>query len=256
MFYRRLYPILIFLPVPFENSLPANCSSNEHVIRLGSINTQEYNKHTSCRVQPTEKVSNKNIGIVSRVTNPHINIFHLPSEYNKVNTWHIHPIHTNYLITTHAILKTFIKRNSGSRINPSKLLLYFLLLVISQSNDIEINPGPSNDSTKYTCGTCDNTVTWEHKGIVCETCDQWFHVDCQNIDSKTYDILNDSTISWHCLICGNPNYSICPFDLHGISSSKNTFDNLHHSMQDENSSGLSTPTNRFKPSHQSTYTHS
>ena len=57
------------------------------------------------------------------------------------------------------------------------------------------------------CGTCDRSVTWEQKGIGCETCDQWFHTNCQNIRSLSYDNLNDSMVSWHCIICNHPNYS-------------------------------------------------
>jgi hypothetical protein len=62
------------------------------------------------------------------------------------------------------------------------------------SNDIELNPGPSNDSTKFLCCTCDRSVTWDQKGIVCETCDQWFQTNCQNIHSLSYDNLNDSMV--------------------------------------------------------------
>ena len=43
--------------------------------------------------------------------------------------------------------------------------LFFLFLIIVQSNDIESNPGPSYNSTKYMCGTCDNTVTWNKRGL-------------------------------------------------------------------------------------------
>ncbi|CAC5408336.1 unnamed protein product [Mytilus coruscus] len=59
-----------------------------------------------------------------------------------------------------------------TKFKPSKMLLFFLLLMIVKSNDIQTNPGPSRDSTKYLCGTCDQSVNWDHKGIVCETCDQ------------------------------------------------------------------------------------
>ena len=74
--------------------------------------------------------------------------------------------------------------------------------MIIKSNDIQTNPGRRNDSTRYSCGTCDQSVNWDHKGIVCETCDQWFHTDCQNVHSNRYeDLNNDSMISWHCIIC-------------------------------------------------------
>ncbi|CAC5378485.1 unnamed protein product [Mytilus coruscus] len=171
------------------------------------------------------------------------------SEYNERVTWHCHEYYTSKFIPLYVIQKLLSKKHPSDQLKPSKLLLFFILLVITQSNDIESNPGPSNDSTRYMCGTCDDVVTWEHRGIVCETCDQWYHIDCQNIHSNTYDLLNDSMISWNCLICENPNYSTCPFDLHGASSS-NPFESLYHYSNDD--CGIKTPTNSFKPSHQST----
>lgn len=36
------------------------------------------------------------------------------------------------------------------------------------------------------------------QGIVCETCSQWYRIDCQNIHNNTYDLLNNSMISWNC----------------------------------------------------------
>jgi hypothetical protein len=37
------------------------------------------------------------------------------------------------------------------------------------------------------------------------------------------DNLNDSMVSWHCIICNHLNYSTILFNLHGISTS-NTFE--------------------------------
>ena len=52
-----------------------------------------------------------------------------------------------------------------------------------------------DDSVRqYLCGTCDLAVTWEEKGVICETCDQWYHSSCQNIGSQTYDKLSDSEL--------------------------------------------------------------
>ncbi|CAC5420015.1 unnamed protein product [Mytilus coruscus] len=112
------------------------------------------------------------------------------------------------------------------KLKPSKMLLFFLLLVIEKSNDIQTNPGPSNDSTKYLCGTCNQSVNWDHKGIVCETCDQWYHIYYQGIHSKSYEDLNDSMISWHCIICDKPKYSTVLFDLHSLDS-PNPFASLY-----------------------------
>jgi hypothetical protein len=57
-------------------------------------------------------------------------------------------------------------------------------------------------------------------------------------------------VSWHCIICNNPNYSVLPFDLHCISTF-NTFGSLS-GLSDEGSSFPKTPPSIFKPSHQST----
>ena len=50
------------------------------------------------------------------------------------------------------------------------LLLYLSMILLSASNDIELNPGPSgltSNTTTYPCGTCDKPVTWDDSGIVC-----------------------------------------------------------------------------------------
>ena len=78
-----------------------------------------------------------------------------------------------------------------------------------------------------------------------------YHIDCQNIHSNTYDQLHDSMISWHCLVCDNPNYSTCPYDLHSTSIPPNPFESLYH-LSDINENDLKSPTNTFKPTHQST----
>ncbi|KAK3085883.1 hypothetical protein FSP39_009995 [Pinctada imbricata] len=174
---------------------------------------------------------------------------------NQSSKQNFGPLCSDKIISLKVFLNMTRKRFPSQLPKPSKSLLFLLLLIIARSNDIETNPGPSNDSTKYMCGTCDNTVTWEHKGIVCETCDQWYHIDCQNIHSNTYVLLDDSMVSWHCLICNHPNYSTCPYDLHGISASTNTFESLlHHSNVLENNDdiSLSSPIPTCKPSHQST----
>ena len=75
-----------------------------------------------------------------------------------------------------------------------------------------------NNSTKYPCGTCDITVTWKDRGVACESCGMWFHAACQSIGSASYSNLNDSNISWKCIICDNPNYSNISFDLFGIET--------------------------------------
>ena len=118
-----------------------------------------------------------------------------PSQQNRSLCYHINDCLFGHKVNSLRIFLSLIHKKLSTHLpKPSRPLLFFLLLVIVQSNDIECNLGPSNDSTKYMCGTCDNSVTWEHRGIACETCDQWFHIDCQNIHSNTYDKLSDSMV--------------------------------------------------------------
>jgi hypothetical protein len=46
----------------------------------------------------------------------------------------------------------------------------------------------------------------------------WYHAGCQNIHTLSYDQLGDSelNISWHCIICNNPNYSYTVHDYQSI----------------------------------------
>ena len=81
-----------------------------------------------------------------------------------------------------------------------------------------MNPGPvgntsKNDESVYHCGTCDKPVTWDDRAIMCETRDQWYHMNCQEVHTQTYNELNNSAIVWDCIVCYNPNYSSVCFDL-------------------------------------------
>ena len=55
--------------------------------------------------------------------------------------------------------------------------------------------------------------------MVCDTYDQWYHTDCQDVHSRIYTILNDdNAIRWDCIVCTNPNFSTVCFDLPFIST--------------------------------------
>ena len=55
----------------------------------------------------------------------------------------------------------------------------YLLLKIILSNQVEVNTGPSantsSDSIKYPCYICNIPVLWSDKGVACDKCDQWYH---------------------------------------------------------------------------------
>ena len=138
----------------------------------------------------------------------------------------------------------------------TKLLLLLLVIRTPVMSPPTNNP-PSNSAanptnvsmndTRFPCGTCDESVTWSQRGVACETCGQWFHLGCQDLelDSAEYENLGDNDISWRCIICANANYSTIAFDLHGIDSQNSTDLSF--------GSCISNP-NAFQPFHASTPT--
>ncbi|XP_070212599.1 uncharacterized protein [Littorina saxatilis] len=108
---------------------------------------------------------------------------------------------------------------------------------------------PSNTCQSNTsndlCGVCDLTVNWSHRGITCDSCGIWFHVQCQRIGTRTYSNLGDEDITWHCVVCGNANHSSTAYDLHGVEQEFGL-----------SSASLPPSSDGFKPLHSSTPTRS
>ncbi|KAK3102283.1 hypothetical protein FSP39_010205 [Pinctada imbricata] len=135
----------------------------------------------------------------ARTSNPHYN-FHshdpLEKKWEKLcNTIYNGKIQHGYLVQKETI-------------NCTTVLLNLAVSILVNSNDIQPNPGPGNSSTLYPCGTCDQPVTWDDRGIVCDTCNQWYHTQCQAVNTNTYtELANDSAIAWDCIVCNNPNYT-------------------------------------------------
>ena len=100
-------------------------------------------------------------------------------------------------------------------------------------SDSDLNENPQL-STAYLCGTCKEPVTWEEKGLMCEECETWCHIDCQNVSDTSYERLGNSSVVWTCLVCDAPNFSYTLFDLHDIES-RNRFGVLSHSSGSDES---------------------
>ncbi|XP_053398333.1 uncharacterized protein LOC123552572 [Mercenaria mercenaria] len=81
---------------------------------------------------------------------------------------------------------------AGMGLSQVKRPWYFYTACWSVNAQIELNPGPSTSKSQYLCGHCEEEVTWTQKGILCDTCEQWYHTDCQGIGDSTYDRLSDS----------------------------------------------------------------
>ena len=106
--------------------------------------------------------------------------------------------------TTETICNFIIAHYRKHQQSSTDVLAHLVVLILM--HDTELNPGPTSES-RFPCGTCQNSVNWEQKGVCCDTCNQWYHADCQNIKSIIYDKMGDSNTSWHCLTCGMPNFS-------------------------------------------------
>ena len=116
----------------------------------------------------------------------------LQTQYIEVNTKTYHTVNYFQIIQ---VFNQMTRRNHliESTVRTKGCLTYINILLMAISNDVQLNPGPTNnDSTIYGCGTCTQPVTWDHRAVVCDTCDQWYHISCQEIRSETYSILNEA----------------------------------------------------------------
>ena len=120
------------------------------------------------------------------------------------------------------IRRTSILRQFTRPIRPPlQTSLYLVLALLDTSWDIELNPGPES---QYFCPLCTNEVTWECQGIRCDSCKCWYHKDCVEMGSTTYNGLN-SNIVWLCpnVECDKPNFSWNPFSQPVVTSDSNRY---------------------------------
>ena len=64
-----------------------------------------------------------------------------------------------------------------------------------------------DSSTIYFCGGCKLDVRWNHKGVLCDRCNTWYHIDCRAIPSADYSRLGHSSAAWECTMCNETNYT-------------------------------------------------
>ena len=117
----------------------------------------------------------------------------------------------------------------------ARAAMYLSLLLLVNAADIELNPGPC---VKYPCQICNQAVTWKQRGVACDDCEKWYHVDCMHMSTPIYVALAHSNVSWHCVACGLPQFSTSLFDSHSLDIS-NSFSSL--------SSANSTPSDSVSP---------
>ncbi len=118
-----------------------------------------------------------------------------------------------------------------------RVLLYLVTILLAQ--DIELNPGPIQPAdhngklvvrnpVPFPCGVCKQNVGDTHAALVCDSCDQWHHINCQGVTQVVYECLIGQEISWACISCGMPNFSTSLFSSLNMHS-QNPFSTLDES---------------------------
>ena len=135
--------------------------------------------------------------------------------------------------------------------SPPKLDFGSTLFLILLSGQVEPNPGPPmsgslNLSSIFPCGYCEDPVTWEQRGICCDSCDVWFHKDCVDMGSFTFLAYSTTNVSWICCRCNHPNFDRNLFHSFEIETTNN-FDNLNFS----DSENVNSPNSDFAPTQHS-----
>ena len=130
------------------------------------------------------------------------------------------------------------------------LLLYLSMILLSASNDIELNPGPgglTSNTTTYPCGTCDKPVTWDDNGIVIvrPVTNGIMPIVSLQIQNTTQNMSTTLLLPGDCIMYGCPNYSTFCFSL--VFSTSN-----HFSVLSDTPLQSPVPSRNLKPVHSST----
>ena len=72
--------------------------------------------------------------------------------------------------------------------------------------------------TSYPCSMCHKEVLDDDAGLSCDTCGDWCHVDCGDIDDHQYQQLEeksaaDESIHWDCPACSHDEVKDPPFKV-------------------------------------------
>ena len=54
---------------------------------------------------------------------------------------------------------------------------------------------------KFPWEICQKAVGKKHNAVCCDLCNEWIHIACNNLDKKTYKLLQGSSTKWFCINC-------------------------------------------------------
>ena len=94
---------------------------------------------------------------------------------------------------------------------------------------------------------CEDPVTWEQRGICCDSCDMWFHKDCGDMGSFTFLAYSTTNVSWICCRCNHSNFDRNLLHSFEIETTNN-FDNLNSSGSEN---VVNSPNSDFAPTQHS-----
>ena len=127
-------------------------------------------------------------------------------------------------------LKKLYRLPSPNKRSKGTSLLYISVLLVTLSNDVQIQPGPRMPT--YPCGSCGKAVPNNQNSIQCDGCMTWHHINCQGMNVQTHKIhVEHDSYSWYCLKCGLPNFSTTYFETSDSSfETSNSFAVLNTSQ--------------------------
>ena len=77
---------------------------------------------------------------------------------------------------------------------PAEVICSLLFL----SGNVHVNPGP----VQFPCGTCGRSVNKNHRALMCDGCDLWYHIGCVGVGGCEYSRnLSLSDLNWLCPVC-------------------------------------------------------
>ena len=131
----------------------------------------------------TNESSPKQIGICKTLVNQEF--FTLESVLTGEN---LREVEIRHLLSLYALSKT---KHTSHR--------YFFQFLIILSGDVSLNPGP----VRHPCSSCLKPVAKNHRAILCDNCDLWAHIKCENISTKIYAEMANSNkqLNFICSSC-------------------------------------------------------